>query len=185
MSSQKFEWPWLYNFPPFFTLQPNAETRRKQQDAWCQLVLDYFRHKNVYNISIASIRDSSCSLFHNKSISRSANSDLISNVLDELHRRGNLEWIDKQRINARIIWRTPEEWADILFRWARDTGHDTESEPFHGLDNTILLEALRCLQKRGKAELISDEVAASVNISQSRPCNCGGLRRVVLFYLVL
>ncbi|CAL8092242.1 unnamed protein product [Calicophoron daubneyi] len=171
MSAKQFEWPWQYSFPPFFTLQPNIETRRKQQDAWCQLVLDYFKSKNQYTISVASVRDSSCPLFNNKEIQRSANSELINSVLKELHKRGNLEWTDKTRKSARIIWRTAEEWADEIAKWARSTGHgnsvctlyeltegeDTEQESFHGLDTSILIEALECLQKRGRAELMGDE----------------------------
>ncbi|CAH8574168.1 unnamed protein product [Dicrocoelium dendriticum] len=171
MSTRPFEWPWQYNFPPFFTLQPNAETRRKQIDAWCQLVLDYFKQQNVFTISVISLRDPACPLFHNKSIQRTASLDLVTSVLEELHKRGNLEWTDKSHKNARIIWRTIEEWADILFKWARSSGHgnsvctlyeltdgeETEQEPFHGLDTTILLEALQCLQKRGKAELMGEE----------------------------
>ncbi|VDP83917.1 unnamed protein product [Echinostoma caproni] len=171
MSGSQFEWPWQYSFPPFFTLQPNAETRRKQHDAWCQLVLDYFKSKNQYTVSVPSIRDASCPLFHNKDIQRTANAELVSSVLEELRRRGNLEWVDKSHKNARLIWRTPEEWADLIAKWARSTGHgnavctlyelsegdETEQEPFHGLDPSILLDALKCLQRNGKAELMGDE----------------------------
>ncbi len=38
-ASEEFAWPWQFSFPPFFTLQPNEDTRRKQTDAWCQHVL--------------------------------------------------------------------------------------------------------------------------------------------------
>ncbi|KAG5447856.1 Vacuolar protein-sorting-associated protein 25 [Clonorchis sinensis] len=171
MSSTQFEWPWQYNFPPFFTLQPNIETRRKQLEAWCQLVVAYFKQRNVFTVSVASLRDPTCPLFHNKQLERSANSELITSVLEELHKHGNLEWIDKSHTNARIIWRTPEEWASLISSWARASGHgnsvctlfeltdgeDTEHEPFHGLDRTVLIQALQCLEKRGEAALMGEE----------------------------
>ncbi|CAH8438933.1 unnamed protein product [Schistosoma intercalatum] len=164
-------WPWQYKFPPFFTLQPNAETRRKQINAWCQLVLNYFQSKKQFSLSVASIRDPSCPLFNNKSIQRSASPELIDLILTELHKRGNLEWVDRSHTNAKIIWRTPEEWADIIARWARSTGHgnsvctfyeltdgdDTKQEAFHGLDVSVLTNALTVLQKRGQAEIMEDE----------------------------
>ncbi|CAH8433562.1 unnamed protein product [Heterobilharzia americana] len=169
-SENGFVWPWQYKFPPFFTLQPNIETRRKQINAWCQLLIDYFQSKKQFSLSVASIRDPSCPLFNNANIQRSASSDLVSLVLDELCRRGNLEWVDRSHNNARIIWRTSEEWADLISKWARSTGHgnsvctfyeltdgdDTRQEAFHGLDISVLINALTVLQKRGKAEIMGD-----------------------------
>ena len=37
-----FEWPWQYNFPPFFTLQKHQETREKQIDQWISLGSDLY-----------------------------------------------------------------------------------------------------------------------------------------------
>ena len=82
-----------------------------------------------------------------------------------------MDFCFRTRKSARIIWRTAEEWADEISKWARSTGHgnsvctlyeltegeDTEQESFHGLDTSILIEALECLQKRGRAELMGDE----------------------------
>ncbi|CAG5100182.1 Similar to Vps25: Vacuolar protein-sorting-associated protein 25 (Drosophila melanogaster) [Cotesia congregata] len=39
----EIEWPWQYSFPPFFTLQPHAETKEKQLSAWTSLVLNYYQ----------------------------------------------------------------------------------------------------------------------------------------------
>ena len=77
----------------------------------------------------------------------------------------------RSHTNARIIWRTPEEWADLIARWARSTGHsnsvctfyeltdgdDTKQEAFHGLDISVLTNAITVLQKRGQAEIMEDE----------------------------
>ena len=46
------EWPWQYNFPPFFTLQPNEDTKNKQIDAWCDLILKYGREKRIFQLDL-------------------------------------------------------------------------------------------------------------------------------------
>ena len=33
------EFPWQHSFPPFYTLQPHQETKRKQLEAWRSIVL--------------------------------------------------------------------------------------------------------------------------------------------------
>ena len=91
--SAKIEWPWQYNFPPFFTLQPNADTRRKQIDAWCQLVLSYHQAKKIYLLDVQESVNSD--LFNNKSINRQLHMDFVMTILRELQKRGNLEWTDK------------------------------------------------------------------------------------------
>lgn len=94
-ATEQFSWPWQFDFPPFFTLQPNEETRRKQMDAWCQLVLSYFQSKKQINLDVSSLTTAHKDLFSNPKINRKANSQLIQAILDELHRRGNLEWNDR------------------------------------------------------------------------------------------
>ena len=73
MSLQKslpadWQWPWQYSFPPFFTLQPNSDTRAKQLEAWCDLVLAYFKSTRSYMLDVNEA--SSSPLFYNEEISR-------------------------------------------------------------------------------------------------------------------
>ncbi|VDD79630.1 unnamed protein product [Mesocestoides corti] len=168
-AKSEFSWPWQFNFPPFFTLQPNEETRHKQMDAWCQLVLDYFQSKKQTSVDVSSMMNSKCELFSNPKINRRANSQLIKAIFDELHGRGNLEWTDRAHNNANIIWRKPSGWAQEIEKWVRATGRgntvctvyeivdgdDTEGEAFHGIDQAVILEALRYMEKHGKAEIMN------------------------------
>ena len=94
LSSSKFEWPWQYGFPPFFTLQPHAETRRRQLDAWCALVLDYCRDRRLFVLNVEEMLSAGHELFSNKAIDRRLARDALLSVLDELRRRGQLEWLD-------------------------------------------------------------------------------------------
>ena len=54
--------------PPFFTLQPHAETRAKQLSAWRSLVLDYCQHGGIAAVDVADLARSP--LFRNDAIGR-------------------------------------------------------------------------------------------------------------------
>ena len=69
-----------------FRLQPNLETRKKQIDAWCSLVLTYHRHHRIYTLDVVEAQDGP--LFHNKDISRKLPLDTIYVVLEELRKKG-------------------------------------------------------------------------------------------------
>ncbi|KAK3885841.1 hypothetical protein Pcinc_009968 [Petrolisthes cinctipes] len=162
----EFEWPWQYSFPPFFTLQPNADVRKTQLDAWCSLVLGWARKNNVGQIDVTGA--TSMVVFRNDSISRALPADGIRVVLDELAKRGNLEWTDKTKRRGYIFWRSVREWGQQIYQWAQDTsrmntvctlfeinqGDETAGQEFHGLDGDILIKALRALEVAGKAELM-------------------------------
>lgn len=62
------QWPWQYSFPPFFTIQPNSDTRQKQLEAWCELVLDYYKSQKSYILDINEAYDKP--LFFNQEIKR-------------------------------------------------------------------------------------------------------------------
>ena len=64
--SSVFEWPWQYSFPPFFTIQPNSDTREKQLEAWCNLVLSYCKYTRDYVLDVKAVVNSP--LFNNQSI---------------------------------------------------------------------------------------------------------------------
>lgn len=107
-------------------------------------------------------------LFANKALDRRLSPEVILTVLEELAKRGNVEWLDRSKRRCRVVWRTTEEWGQLVYRWAAASGHtgsvctlyeltegeDTEEEPFHGLDREVLVAALRTLEKSGKAELM-------------------------------
>ncbi|ESO10011.1 hypothetical protein HELRODRAFT_156379 [Helobdella robusta] len=162
----EFEWPWQYSFPPFYTLQPNINTRQKQLEAWCQLILSYHRHHKIYKLDISEVQNSP--LFNNKDINRKLSIDNIHFILEELRKKRNLEWIDKNKRQCFIMWRTVDEWANLIYKWASDTGHTnsvctlyeltdgdyTKDQEFYGLDKSVLLKALKYLELQKKAEVM-------------------------------
>ncbi|CDW58353.1 ESCRT-II domain containing protein [Trichuris trichiura] len=83
--------------PNICSLQPNVETRRKQLEAWASLVLKYAEEKKISQLVVLDAQQ--CELFHNVKL----NSRVI--------------WMDKQRSRCRIYWKSPAEWAELIYDW--------------------------------------------------------------------
>lgn len=163
--------PWQHSFPPFYTQQPHAETRLKQLETWRQIVLDYCRRKGQTSIDVVEIATSD--LFNNQAINRRVDGDFLNVILSHLQSKGNLEWSDKTKRRAHIYWRSPEEWARLIYAFVSKSGMnsgsavctffeltegaDTVDEPFHGLETDLLIKSLKILEGQGKAELFQGD----------------------------
>lgn len=162
-----FQWPWQYNFPPFFTLQPHLATREKQLEAWCQLLLAYCKHHRLYILDVNEIQSSP--VFYNNGIKRKLDAEAVKEVLEKLQRKGNIEWNNKSKQSCLVMWRTPEEWSKLIYTWISSNGmtntvctlyeiingDDSSNEEFSGLAEEVLLRALQHLEGQNRAELIS------------------------------
>ncbi|XP_034943112.1 vacuolar protein-sorting-associated protein 25 [Chelonus insularis] len=162
----EIEWPWQYSFPPFFTLQPHADTKEKQLSAWTTLVLDYYKATKQAILDIREIHSSP--LFNNASIKRKLPAEVVLIILESLYKSGNAAPLDKSKQRWLIYWHTLEEWADIIYNWVQNNGftgtvctlfeltqgENIVDEEFYGLDTEILVKSLKILESQGKAELI-------------------------------
>uniref|UniRef100_A0A915P4C9 Vacuolar protein-sorting-associated protein 25 n=2 Tax=Meloidogyne TaxID=189290 RepID=A0A915P4C9_9BILA len=115
-----FQWPWQYDFPPFFTLQPNLQTRDKQLKSWSRLVLDYCQFNKIYSANFEEISHSE--LFNNRRLNRRLDDFGIRAVFDHLENLKHIEWCDKQKTRCNIYWRRPEEWGIQIYEWANSIG---------------------------------------------------------------
>lgn len=115
------EWPWQYDFPPFFTLQLHPETRSKQIAAWQNLILNYCQKTKTY---ILDIREANkIPLFNNSSINRKLEESVIMVILAELRRSRNAAPIDKSKYRWEIYWHTLEEWASMIYLYINNRGN--------------------------------------------------------------
>lgn len=133
---------------------------------WASLVLKYFRHKRESQFTIG---DESV-LFANEQIQRKLSNDGILLILEELEKSGNAAPLDKKKLQWEIYWHPLDEWGNIIYRWASDNGmtntvctlfeisqgENAVDEEFYGLDQSVLVKALRTLQAKQKCELFDD-----------------------------
>ncbi|CAD7011879.1 vacuolar protein-sorting-associated protein 25 [Ceratitis capitata] len=161
----EFQWPWEYTFPPFFTLQPHEETRNQQIKVWADLVLRYLKYLNKYQVNI---NESTFPLFNNETLKRRLSPETILVILEYLQRTGHAAPLDKRRIEWQVYWYTLEEYANMVYDWIQQTGQlntictlyeiasgeNSEGMEFHGIDEKVLLNALRTLEIKGKCEVV-------------------------------
>lgn len=164
-----FQFPWQFDFPPFFTIQPNLATREKQLEAWSRLIIDYCQHNKIYSIDLDEISKSD--LFNNTKLNRRLDSSGIRIVFDYLEQQKHVEWKDKAKRRCNIYWRRPDEWGQLIYEWASSSGllntivtfydltqgEDTLDESFHGLDRDILIKAIQSLETQKRAVFIEND----------------------------
>ncbi|KAI0199836.1 ESCRT-II complex, vps25 subunit [Astrocystis sublimbata] len=180
-TSSGFVYPREWSFPPFFTRQPNANTRHAQDAKWASLVLAYCSFHRVYKLGLSS--PAADELFHNKRLNKRLSHADAREVFNSMRRDGRVEFIgggDGSRDEEGeggggdvvwVYWRTPEEWAALIEAWVDETaqkgtvltlyelsqGEDTVGTEFHGLDPELLQKALQMLVKRNKAQIFGQE----------------------------
>ena len=174
-SSTEFVFPKVYSFPPFFTAQPNAQTRAAQLQKWSSLIQAYCRHQRIFRLVLVDALGSP--LFHNPTLHKRLSPKDAKDVIDYMaSREGDerAEWIGSQKDEARIAWiwwRKPEEWATLLEHWVDETGQKgtvltlyelvdseaTEKQDFHQMDMEVLRKSLGTLVKKGRAQVFGSD----------------------------
>ncbi|KAJ1504910.1 Vacuolar protein-sorting-associated protein 25, partial [Coelomomyces lativittatus] len=125
-SFSTFNFPPIYHFPPFFTLQPHSATKEKQIKLWLDLIREYCSLNRIFTFDADKYLE--LELFKNKSISRSLSIDFFHILLAQGVQQGYMQWITKDRKKVWILWRSFEEWGKLILDWAKD----------HGFTNTVL-----------------------------------------------
>jgi len=175
--SQEFIFPQLHSFPPFFTLQRNAEVRRLQVQTWCTLVLRWVRHQGTSRVHLSD----PLPCFSNPAIERTLSREGISAVLTQLHKSGNLEWLNKEKTMGEVLWQSPSSWADKVYQWAADSsriggvctlyeltrGDDVTDQEFYCLADEVMLKVLKILESQGRAEIIDEADLKGVKFLQA------------------
>mmetsp|Transcript_31339 Transcript_31339/g.35669 ORF Transcript_31339/g.35669 Transcript_31339/m.35669 type:complete len:181 (+) Transcript_31339:32-574(+) len=161
-----FQFPDYFNWPCFFTIQPNLTTRKRQMEQWNDLIASYSKEKKIFKFNIDDSVDSE--LFSNPSIKRKLGKDGLIQVVDELVNQGRAEYESDAKSVFFVYWKSVDEWSDIILRWVRTAGRvgsvetingllegeETEGEAFTILPYEIIIRVLLCMERKGKAELI-------------------------------
>lgn len=118
-----YKFPSIYNFPPFFTKQPNAATFEAQLQQWEDVILGYCKANKVWILSDTGSKIISQSLsdddddnnnnedydddyaadattkrefniFRNDEINRHASTELINDIIAHLVKSKHAEWVN-------------------------------------------------------------------------------------------
>ncbi|KAG5992383.1 hypothetical protein E4U52_002844 [Claviceps spartinae] len=184
-SPPPFSFPREYNFPAFFTPQPNLTTLHAQQSKWASLILSYTRHHRIFKLSLSTASETE--LFHNARLDRRLSTKDIQAVIELMRKDGRAEYASGSASGSGsrfrgtkdvvfIYWKKPEEWAALIEKYVYDTaqkgcvltvyeiseGEGTRGTELHGMDQDVLLKALHILVKRGKAQIFGSDDALGV-----------------------
>lgn len=179
-STETFNFPSRYSYPPFFTAQPTHSTRQAQLQRWSDLIQRYCRHHKIYLLHLQTALDTP--LFHNAALRKRLTLADARAVIDFMATSstpgesgggdGRAEWVEgSQRGSAWIWWRKPEEWGNLIAAWVEETGQKgvvltlyelvegetTTQQEFYGLDLRVLQMALQTQVKKGKAQVFGTE----------------------------
>ncbi|ODQ45306.1 hypothetical protein PICMEDRAFT_27213, partial [Pichia membranifaciens NRRL Y-2026] len=177
-----FELPRIYDFPPFFTEQPNLDTYQSQLEQWKDVIMKYCEHHKVWALSIVGkpinsenndAEDDDFSIFKNDKIKRTASNEFIAKIYDYLIEQKSAEWIDPKSRNHGILiyWHSLEEWSQLLYDWIDNTGQQGTiltvyelrrgdlalNREFYGMNYHMMVRVLEKLVKQGKATIMKDD----------------------------
>ncbi|OHT16042.1 Vacuolar protein-sorting-associated protein 25 [Tritrichomonas foetus] len=161
-----YKFPPIHDFPPFYTFQENSRAAlRVQLNAWTDIILHYMKAKKQSELDLDV--ELKTSLFNNKKIGRQMFRDHAQKILAKMVESQNATYISSGNKNKiKVIWRKPEDWAEIIVKWVNDNnfnnviftfyelreGDDTIDQPFHMIDYDVLAAAAKYLDsnKRGR-----------------------------------
>eukprot|EP00163_Fabomonas_tropica_P012266 TRINITY_DN2351_c0_g1_i1.p1 TRINITY_DN2351_c0_g1~~TRINITY_DN2351_c0_g1_i1.p1 ORF type:complete len:225 (-),score=47.81 TRINITY_DN2351_c0_g1_i1:772-1446(-) len=154
-------------------LQPVHDTQQRQVELWSSLVISYCRFHNLFTLDLQEAANTP--LFHNERIDRrlqlaDARVLLTAGIVEQ----GLGVWCDEDRTRLRVYWRTPSEWAKMIYTWAEDRGligtvctvfevlqgEESEGQAFHAMDRDVFNDAIAELCDNEQAQMLWGNTSA-------------------------
>lgn len=102
---------WMYQIPP------RDEDRDMWMDEWADFVIQWTQSKRLHVLSVSAfIKEPP----FKDMLGKVDAFRLIGNTLVE---KGVAEWLDDKKRQLRVYWRPIEEWTDVIYGWAIETGN--------------------------------------------------------------
>ncbi|KAI0730970.1 ESCRT-II complex vps25 subunit [Earliella scabrosa] len=180
-----FVLPSIHAAPPFFTQQPNPVTQKTATQQWTRLLLTYARHKKLF---VLRVEDADAAegpwdeVLRNPRINRRIRPAHLAAILaDMVHGTQAIYDPPNQTSAVLLFWRSPEEWAQVLYDWASSTGHlntimtfyeivePPVPSPLEGLPLPILRKAIAVLTKSARAQIIAVSDGEGVRFLTGNP----------------
>ncbi|KAI0675586.1 ESCRT-II complex vps25 subunit [Trametes maxima] len=163
--------PSIHSAPPFFTQQPNPATQASVAQNWTRLILSYARHRGLF---VLRAEDADApggdwdEILRNPRINRRLLSSHLNAILVDMVDKGHAVYEPpRQTSSVLLYWRSPEEWAQVLYDWANSTGQlntiltfyeivePPVPSPLSGIPLPILRKAVAVLTKASRAQIIA------------------------------
>lgn len=148
------EKPWMYVTP---TDQAQLQS---WGSTWGDFLLDFAEFKAIHILNLLEVRKEFP--FSNRLIKKKLSMDQMQRVGENLIDRDFGAWWDERKTRLRIYWKVLEEWSEIIYEWALQTGRELVSlfelvnacEIWSSLPQEELQEILRRLVARNLAEWV-------------------------------
>ncbi|KZW00053.1 ESCRT-II complex, vps25 subunit [Exidia glandulosa HHB12029] len=178
-----FTLPSIHSLHPFFTHQTVPTTLAVQTEHWTRLILSYARHARLFTLGVedADLKTGPwADILYNPEIARSVKPAHLESLIATLVAQGKAYYDPpKQTRTVLLLWRTLDEWAEVLFTWASDTGQLNTILTFYeiqepelkselsGIPTPLLRRAIQALIKSSRAQLIDGTEGGGVRIFAS------------------
>ncbi len=149
---------WMYAIPP------REEDMQMWAEEWGDFLLEWAEKNNVHVMSVTTFLTEPPFKDMNGKV------DSFKLIGDGLVDKEIAEWLDKARRQLRVYWRFLEDWADIIYKWALETGTvrlDVKSiviqennQAFSTLPEKDLFIVMTLLVEKGLAEWIDKKKGA-------------------------
>ena len=105
------EWvnlPWMYTKPE------NPKFLESWRSDWSDYTLKWAKFLIIHLISVAELME--------KNPFDKLSEVTLRDILEYMNLRNSIKWWDKNKTLVRIYWCSLEEWCEIIYRWALETG---------------------------------------------------------------
>jgi hypothetical protein len=157
-------WGSVEEYELMYHIPPGDEDRNLWAEEWGDFLLEWAQKNTAHKISLATF------------ITEPPFSDIFGKVkafrliAKKLVEKDVAEWVGKNNGQLRIYWRPIEDWADIIYAWALDTGKtrldvktlviQESNQDFASLPEDELKTILGILVEQNLAEWVDKKRAA-------------------------
>uniref|UniRef100_A0A6B2LM09 ESCRT-II complex subunit VPS25 n=1 Tax=Arcella intermedia TaxID=1963864 RepID=A0A6B2LM09_9EUKA len=142
-------------------------TRKKQVDMWIDFILDYTKFHKLSQIQLNQHLNSP--LFCNSKINRKLSYESAHYILEELVKKGNAEWMDKEKTGVYVYWYKIDHWASLIYKYITDNNmidvvctpyeltesDEVSDQEFYQLDNNVFMKAIKHLEEKNLSKIIT------------------------------
>jgi hypothetical protein len=159
------EHPWLEESRYVFMYSiPNKKTDLKDYESWKQewtkVLFDYARYAILHILYLRKLEsEKPFSKFEDRSTA-------LQEIADGLVDKKQAEWLSKSKEKLRVYWKSLDNWAEEIYKWAMEISPlepilifeiRDSNKPFSTLPNDDIIKIFKMLEKDKKGKIIKLE----------------------------